>query len=77
MDNPVKQHIRKFNIELIQESKADVQLNSFVGWITNIKLFDVYNDNLSELLQMYPTHQHLIINDTARKIVDLNGVSLK
>lgn len=77
MDNPVQQNIRKFNIELIQKSKGDVQLNSFVGWITNIKLFDVYNDNLSELLQMYPTHQHLIINDTARKIVDLNGVSLK
>ena len=35
--------------------------------------FSIYNDNISELLQMYPTHQHLLINDTARLIVGLNG----
>lgn len=77
IDNPVKQNISKFNIELIQDKPKDVLVNSFIGWITNIKLFDVYNDNTSELLQMYPTHQHLIINDTVRKIVDLHGVTLK
>ena len=33
----------------------------------------IYNDNVSELLQMYPTHQHLLINDTARRIVSLFG----
>jgi hypothetical protein len=76
MDNPHKQNISKFDIELIQEKKCDVLMNSFSGWITNIKLFDVYNDNISEILQMYPTHQHLIINDTARKLVDLKGVEL-
>ena len=47
------------------------------GYITNFKIFDVYNDNLSELLQMYPTHQHLMINDTARKIVGRPGVALR
>ena len=33
-------------------------------------LFDIYNDNLSELMQMYPTHHHLIINDTARILLN-------
>ena len=41
------------------------------------ELLDVYNDNVSELLQMYPTHQHLMINDTARRINGNNGVILK
>ena len=43
--------------------------------ITNFKLFDLYNDNTTELLQMYPTHQHLLINDTARRVVELPGVN--
>ena len=76
INNPRKQNIGKFNIELEQPNKKDVVLNSLYGWITNIKLFDVYNDDISELLQTYPNHKHLIINDTARKIVDLDGVLL-
>jgi hypothetical protein len=43
------------------------------GKITNIKVYDTYVDNVSELIQMYPTNQHLLINDTARKFVILHG----
>ena len=77
IDNPSGKHILNYSVELEQEKKKDVLLNSINGWITNIKLFDVYIDDISTLMQMYPTHQHLIINDTARKLLDLPGVSLK
>lgn len=77
IDNPISKTIINYNIELEQDKRKDVILNSINGWVTNIKLFDVYVDNISELLQMYPTHQHLIINDTARKLIDLDGVLLK
>ena len=40
-------------------------------------VFDVYNDSISEILQMFPNHQHLIINDTARKVLDMHGVSMQ
>lgn len=76
LDKPVSTKISKFNIELVQENKKDVVLNSLYGSITNIKVFDVYNDAISDLIQQYPNHQHLIINDTARKLVDLPGVLL-
>lgn len=75
IDNLTKS-ISKFNIECIVENKSDVVLSSFYGSITNIKIFDIYIDNISEILQMYPTNSHLLINDTARKIVDLNGLTL-
>ena len=74
IDNPVSQYVGKYNVELNLDEKQEVTLHNFYGWITNFKLFDRYNDDISELLQIYPTHQHLIINDTARKLVDLNGV---
>lgn len=77
IDNPIATYNSKFDIEYNIEQKSNVELHGFYGTITNIKLFDVYNDNISEILQMYPTHQHLIINDTARKILDGNGVLLK
>ena len=48
-------------------------INGIPGTVTNFKLFDSYIDNLSELLQQYPTSQHLMINDTARKIIDMQG----
>lgn len=76
LTTPLDSKVSKFDIELIQENKKDVLLNSLNGWITNIKLFDIYNDDINDLLQQYPTHQHLIINDTARKLVDLPGVLL-
>lgn len=77
MDNPVSNYIGKYNIEYSTPSKSDIWISNFYGSITNIKIFDIYNDQLSDLLQMYPTHQHLMINDTARKIVGLPGVTPK
>ncbi len=77
MDNPVSSHVGKYNIEYTTPQKSEVYIANLCGSITNFKLFDIYNDQLSDLLEMYPTHQHLMINDTARKIVGLPGVTLK
>ena len=74
MNNPAEKSIGKFNIEYITSEKSNVELCNYYGTITNFKLYDIYNDSLSDMLQMYPTHQHLIINDTARKIVTQHGV---
>lgn len=74
MDSPVSNINSKFNIEMIITEHQNIELNSFFGWITNLKIFDVFSDNLSDFLQMYPNNQHLIINDTCRKIYDLPGV---
>lgn len=76
MDNVIDEHIITYNDELTVYDKAELIVHNFYGWITNIKLFDIYNSDLSELLQMYPTHQHLMINDTARPVVGLPGVAL-
>lgn len=67
----------KWNIEYIIDKKTDVILHNFVGNITNIKIFDIYNDNLSEILQQYPTNNNLLLNDTARKLVGLDGVKIR
>lgn len=72
----IKSFTNKYDIELTQETKKDVIMYSFDGKITNIKVYDKYIDNISEVLQMYPTNQHLIINDTARKFVELPGLRL-
>jgi hypothetical protein len=77
IDNPVAMYNAMYDIEYQIMEKSQVSVHGFYGTITNIKLFDVYNDNISEVLQMYPTHQHLLINDTARKILDGNGVLIK
>lgn len=75
IDNPVTTYSTKHSIEFEEQEKVQVEIHNFYGWITNFKLFTFYNSNITELLQMYPTNQHLLINDTARKIVDLNGVN--
>ena len=77
MDNPSQQISLPYSQELITLDHSDVYISNFTGTITNFKVFDVYNDNISELLQMYPTHQHLMINDTARRINGNYGVMLK
>ena len=77
IDNPIAQYNLKYSPELIDEDGHDVYISNFNGKITNFKVFDLYNDNISELLQMYPTHQHLMINDTARRINGNEGVILK
>ena len=74
IDNPDDESQSKYTDELVITEKSDIEINNFFGSITNFKLFDLYNDNISELLMMYPNHQHLMINDTARKIVDNDGV---
>ena len=74
IDEPVSTKTSKYNIELSLTEPSDVKLHGIYGWITNFKLFDLYNDDISELLQMYPTNQHLAINDTARRILLQDGV---
>ena len=71
-----KHKVGRYDIELMQTTKCEVILRNFIGAITNIKVFSEYNDNISEILQMYPTNSNLLINDTARKLVDLSGVRL-
>ena len=77
IDHPFKQYNLTFNPDLVVEEECDIYISNFYGRITNFKVFDVYNDNVSELLQMYPTHQHLMINDTARRLNGKDGVILK
>ena len=72
-----KRIVSHCNVEMSVEVKSDIVLSSFNGNITNIKVFDDYIDDVSEILQMYPTSSHLIVNDTARKIVEMNGLSFK
>ena len=74
---PYAQVITKYNNEFTITNKSEVAIHGFYGWITNIKLYDVYDDNVSEILQTYPNHQHLQINDTARKLIDNPGVSIR
>jgi hypothetical protein len=76
MDN-INNVTSNWNIEYTIDKKCEVILNSFIGNITNIKLFDIYNDNLSEMLQQYPTNNRLIINDTARKLIGLDGLKIR
>ena len=72
-----KRNVGKYDIELAVIEKSDIILYTFYGSITNIKVFDRYVDNVSEILQTYPTDSHLLVNDTARKIVDMNGIVLQ
>lgn len=74
-DNIIKS-VKQWNIELIQTEKKDVVVHGFPGAITNIKVIDVYDDNVTELMQQYPNNQHMIVNDCARKIIELNGTGV-
>ena len=77
IDNPASTYSGGYDQELVITEKKSVEMHGFYGWITNIKLFDVYNDNISEVLQMFPTHQHLMINDVARKLVGGLGADVR
>lgn len=68
-----KKEIKKYDSEMIVNEKSSVIINNFLGTLTNFKLFDEYVDDEMLVLQMYPTHNHLIINDTARKLITLPG----
>ena len=63
----------KYNVEFNIDKKTEVMLEGFYGKITNIKIFDIYNDNISEVLMMYPNNKRLLINDTARNIIGMSG----
>ena len=67
----------KWNGEYNIKEKNDIILGGFYGSITNIKVFDIYIDDISEIMQMYPTNNGLIINDTARNILGMNGYQIK
>ena len=76
IDN-MKRVTSNWDIEFNINKKTDISLNSFVGNITNVKIFNIYNDNISEILQQYPTNNNLILNDTARKLVGLDGLKIR
>ena len=76
IDNPEDEWVGKYNIEFAQDKKQSIEITGFSGWITNFKVLDMYLDNVSELMQMYPTNQHLLVNDTARRIIDSHGVTM-
>lgn len=73
IENPTVHVVDKWNIEFVQEEKKDIVVNGYPGLMTNFKVYDVYIDDLGLLLQQYPTHQHLIVNDAARPIIDNIG----
>ena len=77
INNITVSNINTFNIEFEQPTKGNVTLYSFIGKITNIKVYDKYINNISELIQMYPTNQSLLINDTCRNFVGLPGIMLR
>lgn len=65
--------IDKYSLEYNIETKTEVVLTGFYGKITNIKVYNQYIDNISEILMMYPTNNNLLINDTSRNIIGMNG----
>jgi hypothetical protein len=75
IDNKVSV-VEKYNREINVPNKSSVIIWNFNGTITNIKLFDEYISDEKEILQMYPTNNHLLINDTARKITALGGSNI-
>lgn len=75
IDNPIYSKITKYKDNIFVADKSEVILHGFDGTLTNFKLFKQYNDNLSEIMMQYPTNSNLIINDTAKQIVGLAGVT--
>ena len=73
VDNPVDKKVTRCSQEMVLSEKKDVIIHGFDGTLTNFKLYDVSNDNVSELMMQYPTGNHLLINDVARPLVGLHG----
>ena len=73
IDNPADKKVTRCSQEMVISDKKDVIIHGFDGTLTNFKLYDVSNDNVSELMMQYPTSNHLLINDTARPLVGLAG----
>ena len=72
-----QQTTARWNEEMQISHKKEVSLYGFYGNITNFKMMDVYDDKMSELMMQYPTHQRLLINDTARPLYGLIGTTPK
>ena len=77
IDNVSAEYVTKYNPNFSQDKRTSIETFGFDGWITNIKIYDAFVNNISELIQMYPTHQHLMVNDTARRLIDGQGVTLR
>lgn len=77
IDNATSDYVSKYNPNFSQDKRESIEIFGFDGWVTNIKVYDSYIDNISELIQMYPTNQHLVVNDTARKLIGNQGVVLR
>lgn len=76
IDNPVARVTSRWNNEMKSIEEDPISLHGFYGKITNIKVFNYYNDNQSEILMQYPNNSHLIVNDTARQIISMDGVAI-
>ena len=76
VDNAI-QSISRWNEEMHIDSASEVTIYGIPGNISNIKVFNIYNDKLSEAMMQYPTNAHLIINDTARPLYGLIGTTPK
>lgn len=68
--------VSKWNNEMSVSSKQSVFIYNIPGCITNIKIYDNYQDDISELLMQLPSSEHLLINDTCRPIMGLLGVKM-
>lgn len=77
IDNPVVSFKTSWSNEFEITKKSDVVIHSFNGMLTNIKIFQNYNDNIQEIMMEYPTNKLLLINDTASPFVNSNGQMIK
>lgn len=73
----MKNNLSPYDIELEQCEKENIILYSFDGCITDIKIYDSYINDLTELIQMYPNNKHIVLNDTVRKFINNLGISVK
>jgi hypothetical protein len=76
LDNLYQHKVVKYNIEMNVPNKSSLCIFNHYGQIGNIKLCDAYIENLYELLQMYPSINNIVINDSVRQLNNiLNGSS--
>lgn len=71
IDNPIV--YKTFNNVLGVDNKSKITIEGGNYLISNIKIFDIYINNISEILQQYPSNQHLLVNDSVRPLYGLNG----
>lgn len=74
LNNPISV-VSKYDMELEQCNESDIIMYSFDGKISNIKIYNTFISEDTELIQMLPSNKHLLVNDVCRKFVTLRGVS--